>query len=60
MHTSTVISSPDFQYWKIDSEDGSQVKFEGVCPAYHEQDRTAVVVQFWKMASSTPAMHFWL
>tara|TARA_Y100000588_G_C14147646_1_gene879109 strand:- start:303 stop:1049 length:747 start_codon:yes stop_codon:yes gene_type:complete len=43
MHTSTVISSPDFQFWKIDSEDGSQVKFEAFCPNYHEQDRTAVV-----------------
>jgi hypothetical protein len=43
MHTSTVIASPDFEYWEIDQGGTHQVDFETFCPSYHEQDRTAVI-----------------
>lgn len=43
MHTSTVIASPDFQYWEIGQDRTRQVDFETFCPTYHEQDRTAVI-----------------
>lgn len=43
MHTSTRLSSTDFQYYSSDSEKQTQISFAEFCPGYHELDRIGVV-----------------
>ena len=43
MHTSKLLKSSDFQYWRLTQEERINVDFEGFCPDYHELDRVGVI-----------------
>ena len=43
MHTSRVLSGPDFQYWQCGGNGLTSVPFEAFCPDYDESDRTGIV-----------------
>jgi hypothetical protein len=43
MHTSKVLKSSDFQYWRLDIDKPVKVEFNAFCPNYHELDRVGVV-----------------
>ena len=43
MHTSTLLKSSDFQYWRLAEDERISVGFKGLCPDYHELDRVGVI-----------------
>ena len=43
MHTSKLLKSSDFQYWRLTEEERISVDFKGFCPDYHELDRVGVI-----------------
>ena len=43
MHTSKLLKSSDFQYWRLAKDKRINVDFEGFCPDYHELDRVGVI-----------------
>ena len=43
MHTSTLLRSSDFQYWRLAKDERISLDFEGFCPDYHELDRVGVI-----------------
>ena len=43
MHTSKLLRSSDFQYWRLTENERISVDFEGFCPDYHELDRVGVI-----------------
>ena len=43
MHTSKLLRSSDFQYWRLTEDERISLDFEGFCPDYHELDRVGVI-----------------
>ena len=43
MHTSKLLRSSDFQYWRLAKDERISIDFEGFCPDYHELDRVGVI-----------------
>ena len=43
MHTSKLLKSSDFQYWRLAKDKRISVDFEGFCSDYHELDRVGVI-----------------
>ena len=43
MHTSKLLKTSDFQYWRLTEDEQISVDFEGFCPDYHELDRVGVI-----------------
>ncbi len=43
MHTSKLLRSSDFQYWRLAGEERINVDFKAFCPDYHELDRIGVI-----------------
>ncbi len=43
MHTSKLLKSSDFQYWRLTAEERINVDFKAFCPDYHELDRVGVI-----------------
>ena len=43
MHTSKLLKSADFQYWRLAEDERIRVDFAGFCPDYHELDRVGVI-----------------
>ena len=43
MHTSTLLKSSDFQYWRLAEDDPISIDFGAFCPDYHELDRVGVI-----------------
>ena len=43
MHTSKLLKSSDFQYWKLTKNEHISIDFSGFCPDYHELDRVGVI-----------------
>ena len=43
MHTSKLLKSSDFQYWRLTAEERINVDFKAFCPDYHELDRIGVI-----------------
>ena len=43
MHTSTILSSGDFEHWELVDSGPLRIDFSGFCPGYAETDRMAVV-----------------
>lgn len=43
MHTSKLLKSSDFQYWRLTEDKQIHVGFQAFCPDYHELDRIGVI-----------------
>ena len=43
MHTSTLLRSSDFQYWRLTEDKRISVDFQAFCPDYHKLDRIGVI-----------------
>ena len=43
MHTSTLLKSSDFQYWRLTDDRRISADFGTFCPDYHELDRVGVI-----------------
>ena len=43
MHTSKLLKSSDFQYWRLSQDGEIPVEFGEFCPGYHELDRIGVI-----------------
>ena len=43
MHTSKLLKSSDFQYWRLAEDERIRVDFTGFWPDYHELDRVGVI-----------------
>ena len=43
MHTSKLLGSSDFEYWRLTGDNRVSVDFGAFCPGYHELDRVGVI-----------------
>ena len=43
MHTSKLLKTSDFQYWRLSQDERIPVDFAEFCPGYHELDRIGVI-----------------